>query len=174
MSGKVLIQWRHSLCAEVAKLRYIPSREVCRQAHAELANIFFVGEANEDTDEVTSSHSGGGGVGKLFCDLNSLQHMSLNLSNFHSKHPTGCDKWAATEQCSPLGGCFVQRAPCRRILAPLDAFRGHGQTEDDSSVQLRFPVGCGELLFMSSFLRLLLVSSPANLFYNPHSSLTVI
>lgn len=32
------------------------TREVARQAHAELANIFF-GEASEDTDEVTSSHS---------------------------------------------------------------------------------------------------------------------
>lgn len=56
MSGKVLIQWRHSLCAEIAKQRYMKTREVVRQAHAELANIFF-GEAAEDSDEVTLSHS---------------------------------------------------------------------------------------------------------------------
>lgn len=56
MSGKVLIQWRHSLCAEVAKARYMPSREVIRQAHAELANISF-SEGTDDSDEVTSSHS---------------------------------------------------------------------------------------------------------------------
>lgn len=56
MSGKVLIQWRHSLCAEVAKARYMTTREVIRQAHAEMANIFF-GEASEDSDDVTSSHS---------------------------------------------------------------------------------------------------------------------
>lgn len=63
MSGKVLIQWRHSLCEEVAKARYIPSREISRQAHAELVNMFF-GEGNEETDEVTSSHSGcGAGIG---------------------------------------------------------------------------------------------------------------
>lgn len=56
MSGKVLIQWRHSLCAEIAKARYMTTREVIRQAHIELANIFF-GEATEDSDDVTSSHS---------------------------------------------------------------------------------------------------------------------
>lgn len=56
MSGKVLIQWRHSLCAEIAKARYMTTREIIRQAHTDMANIFF-GEPSEDSDDVTSSHS---------------------------------------------------------------------------------------------------------------------
>lgn len=57
MSGKVLNHWRHSLCAEVAKARYMTTREMIRQAHVELANIFFGEAAAEDSDEVSTSHS---------------------------------------------------------------------------------------------------------------------
>lgn len=78
MSGKVLIQWRHSLCAEVAKERYMASREVIRQAHAELANISF-NEGTEDSDDVTSSHSDNKQGEDVFFDYLLLLLMSENL-----------------------------------------------------------------------------------------------
>uniref|UniRef100_A0A1L8DGI8 Putative wd40-repeat-containing subunit of the 18s rrna processing complex n=1 Tax=Nyssomyia neivai TaxID=330878 RepID=A0A1L8DGI8_9DIPT len=54
MSGKVLIQWRHDLCAQLAKSRYMDG-EATRLAHTELANIFF-SQDSEESDETTISH----------------------------------------------------------------------------------------------------------------------
>lgn len=53
MSGKILIQWRHSLCAEIAKARYMDP-EKTRAVHTEIANIFFNQDA-EDSDETSTS-----------------------------------------------------------------------------------------------------------------------
>ncbi|XP_059616881.1 protein qui-1 isoform X2 [Phlebotomus argentipes] len=54
MSGKVLLQWRHDLCAQIAKSRYM-DEEARRLAHTELANIFF-SQDGEESDETTISH----------------------------------------------------------------------------------------------------------------------
>ncbi|XP_055839533.1 protein qui-1 isoform X2 [Episyrphus balteatus] len=49
MSGKVLIQWRHRFCAEIAKSRYMDAKST-RTMHMEIANIFFNQEAEESDD----------------------------------------------------------------------------------------------------------------------------
>lgn len=54
MSGKILIQWRHILCAEIAKARYT-NPESRRGVHTEIANIFFNPDAGEDSGDDTSS-----------------------------------------------------------------------------------------------------------------------
>lgn len=56
MSGKVLIQWRHSFCAELAKSRYM-TKDSTKAAHIELANIFFSESNTDDSDEMSTSHS---------------------------------------------------------------------------------------------------------------------
>lgn len=50
MSGKVLIHWRHSLCAELTRTRYMTDKESIREMHVEIANIFFNPEV-DDSDE---------------------------------------------------------------------------------------------------------------------------
>uniref|UniRef100_A0A336LGP2 CSON009476 protein n=1 Tax=Culicoides sonorensis TaxID=179676 RepID=A0A336LGP2_CULSO len=50
MSGKLFIQWRHSLCAEMTRKRYM-DQEIARQAHKEIVNLFFPQEENEESDE---------------------------------------------------------------------------------------------------------------------------
>lgn len=55
MSGKILIQWRHSLCSEISKARYMDP-ENTRAVHTEIANIFFNQDA-EESDETSSEHS---------------------------------------------------------------------------------------------------------------------
>ncbi|KAH8371371.1 hypothetical protein KR093_007089 [Drosophila rubida] len=56
MSGKVLIQWRHSYCLAVAKRRYM-GVERTRNLHIELANLFFPQDEDESTLENESSKS---------------------------------------------------------------------------------------------------------------------
>lgn len=62
MSGKILIQWRHSLCAEIARTRY-SNPERTRAVHTEIANIFFnpadadAGDDSGDGDDTSSQHS---------------------------------------------------------------------------------------------------------------------
>lgn len=56
MSGKLLIEWRHDLCAEITKKRYINDQEVMRLAHAEIVNLFFPSETDE-SDEINSETS---------------------------------------------------------------------------------------------------------------------
>lgn len=50
MSGKLFIEWRHSLCAEITRQRYM-DQEIARQAHKEIVNLFFPQEENEESDE---------------------------------------------------------------------------------------------------------------------------
>lgn len=52
MSGKLFIQWRHSYCAVTARKRYI-DKEISRQAHKEIVNLFFPQEdaAAEESDD---------------------------------------------------------------------------------------------------------------------------
>jgi NACHT domain- and WD repeat-containing protein len=62
MSGKLLIEWRHDLCAEITKKRYISNQEVQRVTHAELVNLFFPQENLDDSDEINSDTSEKSGV----------------------------------------------------------------------------------------------------------------
>lgn len=57
MSGKLLIEWRHDLCAEIAKKRYLSDQDVLRVAHAEIMNLFFPQETSDDSDEINSETS---------------------------------------------------------------------------------------------------------------------
>lgn len=57
MSGKLLIEWRHDLCAEITKKRYISDQEVMRLAHAEIVNLFFPLETSDESDEINSETS---------------------------------------------------------------------------------------------------------------------
>lgn len=55
MSGRVLIQWRHSICAEIARSRYM-NPDSTRAVHTEIANIFFQQE-QDDSDEISSEQN---------------------------------------------------------------------------------------------------------------------
>ena len=57
LSGKVLIEWRHDLCAEITKKRYINDQEVMRLAHAEIVSLFFPQETSDESDEINSETS---------------------------------------------------------------------------------------------------------------------
>ncbi|XP_020716255.1 NACHT domain- and WD repeat-containing protein 1 isoform X2 [Ceratitis capitata] len=57
MSGKVLLQWRHSYCAELSRKRYMDAQST-RAMHIAIANIFFQHE-NEDNDVSTSENASG-------------------------------------------------------------------------------------------------------------------
>lgn len=57
MSGKLIIEWRHDLCIEIVKKRYINDQEMMRQAHAEIVNLFFPQETSDDSDEINSETS---------------------------------------------------------------------------------------------------------------------
>lgn len=57
MSGKLLIEWRHDLCAEITKKRYINDQEMMRLAHAEIVNLFFPQETSDESDEIHSETS---------------------------------------------------------------------------------------------------------------------
>lgn len=55
MSGKTLIEWRHRLCAELSRRRYMNS-DITRSTHIEIAHIFFSPD-QEDSDEISSEHN---------------------------------------------------------------------------------------------------------------------
>nr|XP_036226005.1 NACHT domain- and WD repeat-containing protein 1 isoform X1 [Bactrocera oleae]XP_036226006.1 NACHT domain- and WD repeat-containing protein 1 isoform X1 [Bactrocera oleae] len=57
MSGKVLLQWRHSYCAELSRKRYMDAQST-RAMHIAIANIFFQQE-NEENDASTSENASG-------------------------------------------------------------------------------------------------------------------
>lgn len=63
MSGKILIEWKHGLCKEVAKTRYM-NPDIARSTHIDIANIFFNSE-QDDSDEISSEHNSGGKNGPL-------------------------------------------------------------------------------------------------------------
>lgn len=58
MSGKVLIEWKHRLCAELSKRRYMDP-DITRSIHTEVANIFF-NQEQDDSDEISSEHNSAG------------------------------------------------------------------------------------------------------------------
>lgn len=60
MSGKILIQWRHQLCADISRTRYMDP-ERTRAVHTEIANIFFnqdVEESDDTSSEKSTTKSG--------------------------------------------------------------------------------------------------------------------
>lgn len=58
MSGKILIEWKHRLCAELSRQRYMDS-DITRTVHIEIANIFF-NQEQDDSDEISSEHNSAG------------------------------------------------------------------------------------------------------------------
>lgn len=57
MSGKMLIEWRHDLCVDITKKRYISDQEALRVAHAEIVNLFFPQETSDESDDINSETS---------------------------------------------------------------------------------------------------------------------
>lgn len=57
MSGKLITEWRHDLCMEVAKKRYLNNQDVLRCTHAEIVNLFFPQETSDDSDDINSDMS---------------------------------------------------------------------------------------------------------------------
>ncbi|XP_037926913.1 NACHT domain- and WD repeat-containing protein 1 isoform X3 [Hermetia illucens] len=55
MSGKILIEWRHRICAEIAKSRYMDTNST-RMMHTEIANIFF-NQLSEESDETSTEET---------------------------------------------------------------------------------------------------------------------
>lgn len=62
MSGRVLIEWKHRLCSEFSRQRYMDP-DITRAVHIEIANIFF-NQEQDDSDEISSEHNS---AGKSFC-----------------------------------------------------------------------------------------------------------
>lgn len=58
MSGRVLIEWKHRLCSELSRQRYMDP-DITRAVHIEIANIFF-NQEQEDSDEISSEHNSAG------------------------------------------------------------------------------------------------------------------
>ncbi|XP_058061583.1 protein qui-1 [Anopheles bellator] len=56
MSGKLLIVWRHSICAEITKARYM-TPDITRTIHSELVNLFFPPDTDDSEDMSTAQHS---------------------------------------------------------------------------------------------------------------------
>lgn len=55
MSGKILIGWKHRLCSEISRQRYLDP-DITRSTHIEIANIFF-NQEQDDSDEISSEHN---------------------------------------------------------------------------------------------------------------------
>lgn len=87
MSGKLLIEWRHDLCAEITKKRYISDQEMMRVAHSEIVNLFFPLETDE-SDEINSETSDSklypcGSTSRIiFISLDGSDFLTLNLQEF--------------------------------------------------------------------------------------------
>lgn len=54
MSGKILIEWKHRLCADLSRKLYM-NADLTRSSHNEIANIFF-NQEQDDSDEISSEH----------------------------------------------------------------------------------------------------------------------
>jgi NACHT domain- and WD repeat-containing protein len=54
LSGKLLLRWRHSSMADVARSRYISSNENAKSTHMELANLFFSEFQQEESQKSAS------------------------------------------------------------------------------------------------------------------------
>ncbi|XP_062708711.1 protein qui-1 [Aedes albopictus] len=55
MSGKLLIVWRHSICSEITKVRYM-TPDISRAVHSEIVNLFFPPDS-EESDEISSAQN---------------------------------------------------------------------------------------------------------------------
>lgn len=58
MSGRILIEWKHRLCSELSRQRYMDP-DITRAVHIEIANIFF-NQEQDDSDEISSEHNSAG------------------------------------------------------------------------------------------------------------------
>lgn len=92
MSGKILIEWRHSLCREVTKTRYMDP-DITRSAHIDIANIFFNPD-QDDSDEISSEHNSGGKNGMLAPrrrrqKKKKKSFLKLSFQNPFRSHPGG-------------------------------------------------------------------------------------
>uniref|UniRef100_A0A182JV88 WD_REPEATS_REGION domain-containing protein n=1 Tax=Anopheles christyi TaxID=43041 RepID=A0A182JV88_9DIPT len=56
MSGKLLIVWRHSICSEITRSRYM-TPDITRSIHSELVNLFFPPDGDDSEDMSTEQHS---------------------------------------------------------------------------------------------------------------------
>uniref|UniRef100_A0A182TG06 WD_REPEATS_REGION domain-containing protein n=1 Tax=Anopheles melas TaxID=34690 RepID=A0A182TG06_9DIPT len=56
MSGKLLIVWRHSICSEITRVRYM-TPDITRSIHSELVNLFFPPDGDDSEDMSTEQHS---------------------------------------------------------------------------------------------------------------------
>ncbi|XP_055320250.1 protein qui-1 isoform X3 [Sitodiplosis mosellana] len=55
MSGRILIEWKHRLCSELSRQRFMDP-DITRAVHIEIANIFF-NQEQDDSDEISSEHN---------------------------------------------------------------------------------------------------------------------
>ncbi|EDS35482.1 conserved hypothetical protein [Culex quinquefasciatus] len=56
MSGKLLIVWRHGLCSDITKVRYM-TPEISRAVHSEIVNLFFPPDSDESDEISSEQHS---------------------------------------------------------------------------------------------------------------------
>ncbi|XP_076262611.1 NACHT domain- and WD repeat-containing protein 1 isoform X1 [Rhynchophorus ferrugineus] len=54
MSGKLLIEWKHTMIKEFMKARYLPNHEVTKTIHSEMVNLFFSEFLEENSDDEAS------------------------------------------------------------------------------------------------------------------------
>lgn len=101
MSGKILIEWKHSLCKEVANARYMDP-DTTRSTHIDIANIFFNPE-QDDSDEISSEHNSGGKTDVPLHEIEGEEKKKSKLSfqNQFRSHPgagSDCPFLLATER----------------------------------------------------------------------------
>ncbi|XP_053677511.1 protein qui-1 [Anopheles nili] len=56
MSGKLLVVWRHSICSEITRARYM-TPDSARSIHSELVNLFFPPDSDDSEEMSTEQHS---------------------------------------------------------------------------------------------------------------------
>ncbi|XP_066247444.1 protein qui-1 [Euwallacea similis] len=54
MSGIILMEWKHVMIKELIKTRYLPSAEITKSTHTEMANLFFNEFLEENSDDEAS------------------------------------------------------------------------------------------------------------------------
>lgn len=54
MSGILLIEWKHVMIKELTKSRYLPSADVTKSIHTEMATLFFSEFLEENSDDEAS------------------------------------------------------------------------------------------------------------------------
>ncbi|KFB46917.1 AGAP004827-PA-like protein [Anopheles sinensis] len=82
MSGKLLIVWRHSICSEISRARYM-TPDIARSIHSELVNLFFPPDGDDSDDISTEQHSRKSSM-QTQQDDNVTQVLSLGLDISYS------------------------------------------------------------------------------------------